>query len=527
VSFFLIFTLSLLLASFAGLRREASGQTQSGYDVKVAFPNLTFNQPVGLINAGDGTNRLFVIEQAGKIMVFENSENTNTSKVFLDISDRVLFGGEQGLLGLAFHPNFKENRYFYVDYVADTPRRTVIARYIALDGNPDQADKASELVMLEVNQPFANHNGGQLAFGDDGYLYVGLGDGGSEGDPLGNAQNRSSLLGKILRIDVDTFSAEKFYGIPADNPFANSTSGYREEIYAYGLRNPWRFSFDRSGGTLWVGDVGQDREEEIDLVDKGKNYGWNIMEGTLCYSPSTGCNQTGLELPVWEYSHDEGNAVIGGFVYRGSNLAGLNGDYIYGDYGSGKIWALSFGGLEAPFTNTLLVDTTLNIASFGLDANNELYFTAFDGKIYKLSQAADVSAPTVGAPFQEPLTPMPEDEVKISVNVSDPSGIREVTLSYRNDSVWNNVSMTQISHGTFSANIPAMPYQTTVEYKIIAYDNANNSAVSDNQGLLYSYTVVPEFPSAAVLAVLMSSTLLTSVVIKKRKAAFRRLFSSW
>jgi glucose/arabinose dehydrogenase len=324
--------LSLLLASFAGLRREASGQTQNGYDAEVAFPNLTFNQPVGLINAGNGTNRLFVIEQAGRIMVFENSKNTNTSKVFLDITDRVLFGGEQGLLGLAFHPNFKQNRYFYVDYVADNPRRTVIARYIAMDGDPNQADKGSELVMLEVNQPFANHNGGQLAFGDDGYLYIGLGDGGSEGDPFGNAQNRSSLLGKILRIDVDTFSAEEFYGIPADNPFAGNTLGYREEIYAYGLRNPWRFSFDRSGGTLWVGDVGQNREEEIDLVDKGKNYGWNVMEGTLCYSPSTGCNQTGLEPPVWEYSHDEGNAVIGGFVYRGSNLARLNGDYIYGEW---------------------------------------------------------------------------------------------------------------------------------------------------------------------------------------------------
>jgi hypothetical protein len=195
--------------------------------------------------------------------------------------------------------------------------------------------------------------------------------------------------------------------------------------------------------------------------------------------------------------------------------------------GSGKIWALSLGSLEAPFTNTLLVDTALNIASFGLDANNELYFTAFDGKIYTLSQPADVSAPTIGVPLQAPLNPTPQDEVEISINISDPSGIREVTLSYRNDSVWNNVSMTQIASGTFSANIPAMPYQTIVEYKIIAYDNFNNSAVSDNQGLLYSYTVVPEFPSGAVVAVLMASTLLTAAVIKKRKTTFRRLFSSW
>jgi glucose/arabinose dehydrogenase len=508
--------LSLLFVSFVGLRFEASGQTQSEYSVEGAFPNLTFNQPVGITNAGDVTNRLFVVEQAGRIIVFENSKNTTTSKVFLDISDRVLFGGEQGLLGLAFHPRYSQNRYFYVDYVADNPRRTIIARYAVTGNDPDQADKNSELVLLEVNQPFSNHNGGQLAFGDDGFLYIGLGDGGSEGDPSGNAQNKSSLLGKILRIDVDSPSAGRYYGIPADNPFVGNASGYREEIYAYGLRNPWRFSFDRATGTFWVADVGQNLREEIDLVENGKNYGWNIMEGTLCYSPTTGCNQTGLELPVWEYSHDEGNAVIGGFVYRGSTLTGLKGAYVYGDYGSGKIWALRYDGIST-FVNTLLVDTSLNIASFGLDKNSELYFTAFDGKIYKLNQTADVTPPTISAPFQTPLNPMPDEKVEISVDVSDVSGIREVTLSYRNDSLWNNVSMTQTVAGTFNANIPPMPYQATVEYQIIAYDNFNNSAVSNNRGLLYSYTVIPEFPSGAILAVLIGSTLLTAAVIKKSK----------
>jgi len=448
------------------------------------------------------------------IRVFENSENTATSKVFLDISDRVLFGGEQGLLGLAFHPRYRQIRYFYVNYVADNPRRTIIARYSVTANDPDQADKNSELVLLEINQPFSNHKGGQLAFGNDGYLYIGLGDGGSAGDPLGNAQNGSSLLGKILRIDVDSPSAGRNYGIPADNPFADNTLDYREEIYAYGLRNPWRFSFDPPTGMLWVADVGQDQREEIDLVEKGKNYGWNIMEGSLCYTPPTGCNQTGLELPVWEYGRDEGISVIGGFVYRGSTLAGLYGAYVYGDYGSGKIWTLRYDGTGA-LVNTLLVDTALSITSFGLDENNELYFTAFDGKIHKLNQA-DVAAPTISAPFQVPLNPTPNEEVKISVNVSDASGIRGVIISYRNDSLWNNVSMTQIAEGTFSATIPPMPYQITVEYTIIAYDNFNNSAVSDNQGLLYRYTVIPEFPSGVIFAVLFGSTLLTSVVIKRQ-----------
>jgi glucose/arabinose dehydrogenase len=494
---------------------DGSGQTLNDYSVEVAFPNLTFNQPLGLINAGDGTNRLFVVEQTGAIRVFENSETTAASKVFLNISDRVLYGGEQGLLGVAFHPNYAENGYFYVDYVADNPRRTIIARYSAMTNDPDQADKNSELVMLEVNQPFSNHDGGQLSFGADGYLYIGLGDGGSSGDPFENAQNRSSLLGKILRVDVDSPSSGKNYGIPVGNPFAGNTLGYREEIYAYGLRNPWRFSFDPPTGTLWVADVGQSQREEIDLVENGKNYGWNIMEGTLCYSPSTGCNQTGLELPVWEYGRDEGISVIGGFVYRGSTLTGLEGAYVHGDY-SGRIWALQYDGTSAP-VNTLLVDTALSITSFGLDETNELYFTAFDGKIHSLKQnQADTVPPTIGAPSQVPVNPRPNDAVQISVSVTDASGISKVILSYRADSVWTNVSMTLTSQDTFSGTIPAMSYQTAVEYKIIAYDNFNNSAVSDNQGVFYNYTVIPEFPTGIIYAILIGATLLTAIIIKRK-----------
>ena len=382
ISSSLILILSLIALFLSWRSFDGSGQTQNEYSVAVAFPNLTFNFPVGIISAGDGTNRLFVFEQQGTIRVFENSVNTATSKVFLDIADRVLFGGEQGLLGLAFHPNYRNNGYFYVDYVADNPRRTIIARYTVNANDPDQADRNSELILLEVSQPFTNHKGGQLALGPDGYLYIGLGDGGSSGDPFGNGQNRSALLGKILRIDVNSPSAGRNYGIPVDNPFAGNILGYREEIYAYGFRNPWRFSFDSSTGTLWVADVGQSQREEIDIVEKGKNYGWNIMEGSLTYSSGS---QAGLELPVWEYGRDQGVAIIGGYIYRGSTSIGLTGAYIYGDYGSGKIWALTLSGTGTP-TNTLLNDTSLAISSFGLDSNNELYICAFDGKIYKLNE---------------------------------------------------------------------------------------------------------------------------------------------
>ena len=376
-----------------------SGQTQSTYLADLAFPKLVFNQPVGIVTSGDGTNRLFVIEQPGVIRVFGNSQAVAESTVFLNITNLVLYGGEQGLLGLAFHPHYASNGYFYVDYVAENPHRTVIARYSVSPNDPNQAQNNSELVLLEVNQPFSNHKGGQIVFGDDGYLYIGLGDGGSAGDPFGNAQNRSTLLGKILRIDVDVPSQGRNYSIPPDNPYFGNALGYKEEIYAYGFRNPWRFSFDSPTGRFWVADVGQDQREEIDLVGKGKNYGWNIMEGTLTYSSGS---QVGLELPIWDYGRTEGIAVIGGNVYRGATLTGLNSKYIYGDYGSGKVWALQYDGVNMPI-NTLLADTDLNISSFGTDERNELYFCALDGKIYSLSANATPTQLPIGTPTPVPI----------------------------------------------------------------------------------------------------------------------------
>jgi len=369
-------------------RSQLVPRVQFAYEVEVAFPNLSFDQPVGLYSAGDGSDRIFVVERKGVIQVFENSENVTASSVFLDITDRVISADtEEGVLGLAFHPRFSSNGFFYVDYTADSPLRTVVARYSVLQGSLNQADKNSELVLLEVLQPFSNHNGGQLAFGPDGYLYIAFGDGGGAGDPQGNAQNRSSLLGKILRIDIDTTSGDLMYGIPPGNPFVGNTEGFREEIFAYGLRNPWRFSFDRTTGWLWAGDVGQNRVEEVDVIESGRNYGWNIREGNLCYNPQQGCNQTGLQQPIWTYKHDQGFSVTGGFVYRGSKLTELTGRYIYGDYGSGRVWALQYDGVNAA-VNKELVDTDLSITSFGLDEQNELFICDFKGKIYRLAESA-------------------------------------------------------------------------------------------------------------------------------------------
>jgi glucose/arabinose dehydrogenase len=381
-----VFTILVLtlVPVFVGFSPKVFGQVQSSFGVQVAFPRLTFSQPVGVYNANDGTNRFFVVEQAGVIRVFQNSANTAAAPIFLDISDRVLFSGEQGLLGLAFHPNYTQNGYFYVDYVAANPTRTVIARYNAAPSNPNQADKNSEFILLQIDQPFPNHKGGQIAFGPDEYLYVGMGDGGSGGDPLGNGQNRSSRLGKILRIDVNTPSEGKNYSVPPNNPFVGNNAGYKEEIFAYGFRNPWRFSFDSANGKFWVGDVGQNRLEEIDRVEKGKNCGWSVMEGTLPYA---GGNQSGLEPPIYEYDHSLGNAIIGGYVYHGPALIGLQGSYVYGDYGSGRIWALNVNNPGAS-SNSLLVNSGLTISSFGVDQSGELYICTFNGKIYQLTSTA-------------------------------------------------------------------------------------------------------------------------------------------
>ncbi|MCW9705991.1 PQQ-dependent sugar dehydrogenase [Fodinibius salsisoli] len=385
---FLIFFMFVTGCSAADKSSDQSTDNpaiDNAYHIEEAFPELEFTRPVDLQDPGDGSNRLFVVEQRGIISVFPNDPQVQEVTTFLDIEERVDDrSNEEGLLGLAFHPDYQQNGYFYVNYT--TPdSKTHISRFQVAPDDPDKAVASSEQVLLSYEQPYGNHNGGGVAFGPDGYFYIAVGDGGSGGDPHGHGQNRKTLLSNILRIDVDNPDDGKKYGIPSDNPFVNNDQGYREEIYAYGLRNVWRFSFDPENGRLWAGDVGQNRFEEIDIVKKGGNYGWNTMEAKHCFSPKENCNQSGLEPPVWEYDRSQGDvSVTGGFVYRGPSHAELQGLYIYADYVSGRIWALDYSDMDNP-VNTEIVDANVAISSFGVDADNELYLCAFDGNIYKLS----------------------------------------------------------------------------------------------------------------------------------------------
>lgn len=342
------------------------------------------SSPLDLQASPDNTNRLFVVEQGGRIKIIQNGAVAATP--FLDISSKVTNSGEMGLLGLAFHPSYAQNRKFYVNYVRTNAgqRQTVIAEYLTTSTDANVADPNSERIMLVQNQPFDNHKGGQLAFGPDGFLYIGLGDGGSSGDPNGNGQNTQTLLGKMLRISVDPpFATGKQYGIPGDNPFF--ASGGLPEIWAYGFRNPWRFSFDSSGGRLFVGDVGQNSFEEVDLVTKGANYGWNVMEGTHCFNPSTNCNQTGLTLPIHDYPRTDGTTVIGGYVYRGTAVTNLPGAYVFGDFGNGKIWMLQQN--NSTWTRTDLLSSGKQISAFGRDSSGELYVVDITGSIFKIVKA--------------------------------------------------------------------------------------------------------------------------------------------
>ncbi len=380
-------------------------------ELEPAFPNLAFDEPVHLTHPGDSTHRLFVVQKSGRIMVFDNTPDVASAELFLDIRSRVNDrGAEEGLLGLAFDPNFAQNGYFYVYYSASPPRRSVVSRFSVSDTNPNRADPQSELIILEVAQPFSNHNGGMLTFGPDGNLYVTLGDGGAGGDPFGNGQNTTTLLGSILRIDVSNASPQEPYRIPPDNPFAGAGSGVREEIWAYGLRNPWKIAFDRERGDLWAADVGQNRFEEIDIIVKGGNYGWNITEGLHCYPPRTStCDQSGFIPPIFEYSHDEGCSITGGHVYRGNRLPGLAGAYIFGDFCSGRIWGLRYDGATVT-QQALLIDSPLHIPSFGEDENAELSVLDFDGRIYQLIDASS-----------QPPSPTPTPTPALSTTPSPPA----------------------------------------------------------------------------------------------------------
>jgi glucose/arabinose dehydrogenase len=334
--------------------------------------------PLFLTQAGDGSGRLFVVEQSGRIRVLEG--HVLHPVPFLDITKQVLSGGERGLLGLAFHPDYRRNGRFFVNYTRKPDGATVLAEYHK--GVTATSASQEERILLVVPQPYPNHNGGMVAFGPDGYLYVGLGDGGSKGDPDNRAQNPEDILGKILRIDVDRGSP---YSIPMDNPFAKK--GGRPEIYAIGLRNPWRFSFDIKTGNLWVADVGQYKWEEIDVVTRGRNYGWRVMEGTHCFYPSAECQTTGLSLPLYEYSHEKGRcSIIGGYIYRGQAISSLMGTYVYGDFCSGEIFALQNPSRGQTLNEArMILKTSLQISSFGQDTAGEIYVLDHKGGVYRLS----------------------------------------------------------------------------------------------------------------------------------------------
>ena len=350
--------------------------------VQIRLVTGGLSSPVFVGNADDGTGRLFVVEQGGKVRVVVGGVLQSTA--FLDIRTKVTSGSERGLLGLAFHPSFASNRKLYVDYTRVSDGDIVIAEYTAAS-NGQTVNPSTERILLTIDHStYANHNGGMLAFGPDGYLYIATGDGGGGGDPLGSGQNTYSLLGKILRIDISGTGNGKQYLIPAGNPFASS--GGAPEVWSYGLRNPWRFSFDRSTGTMWVGDVGQGSWEEVDREPSGiggRNYGWNVMEGSHCYSPSSGCDTSRKTLPIAEYSHSYGCAITGGYVYGGSAFPDLSGQYVYGDYCSGNLWTIPAGGSSPTFHGNLSV----NPSSFGEAENGELYLTDLNGGLYQVVAA--------------------------------------------------------------------------------------------------------------------------------------------
>jgi len=370
----LIALLTAALGVRAPLRSAGSAEARQRFDPSavtlITMPVASgFDTPVYITSAGDGSGRLFVVEQSGTIRIIQSG--SVLPQPFLDIRSLVLAGGERGLLSVAFHPHYVENGRFFVYYTARDASVT-LAEYRVSPDDPNRADPGSGTVLFSYpHADFPNHNGGLLLFGPDGYLYMGTGDGGGAGDPNGNAQNLGSVKGKLLRFDVDHGAP---YAIPPDNPFVGRSDA-RPEVWDYGLRNPWRFSFDALTGDLWIGDVGQDAWEEIDLqpagTPGGQNFGWNVMEGMHCYPPGSACTPVGT-LPVAEYGHDLGCAIIGGYVYRGSQSPALYGVYLFADNCSGRIWAL-YQDQSGAWQRAELLHTSMQISSFGEDESDELY----------------------------------------------------------------------------------------------------------------------------------------------------------
>lgn len=365
-------------ASGTAVATASAGAEGASVRLDAAFGGRRFERPTEMGAYPGG--QFFLAEQAGVVMLLQ--ADGSDAGTLLDLRGRVLRGGnEEGLLSVALDPEFPGRPYVYVYYSTASPRRTVLSRFEVVE---DRGDAGSELVILEQPQPFANHNGGAIRFGPDGMLYLGLGDGGSEGDPSGNGQNLGVLLAKIIRIDVRNASAAQPYEAPRDNPFVGR-AGARPEVWAYGLRNPWRMTFDRADGRLWAGDVGASAFEEVNVIERGGNYGWNRMEGSRCYSPRSGCDRTGLIEPVAEYSHDDGCSITGGVVYRGREVGGLVGQFLYADFCSGTLWAVPAAGGEA--RELLGAESGRRIASFAEDEAGEVYLLVHGGAVLRLRAA--------------------------------------------------------------------------------------------------------------------------------------------
>jgi glucose/arabinose dehydrogenase len=405
----LVIVLSLA-ASQARVRAAEVDARPLELKVEAAFPNLQWPagltgieeglvkdvRPIVITGAGDGTNRIFVATQPGTIHVFENDPSVEKMNEFIDLRDRIHYRvpeeNEEGFLGLAFHPKFKQNGEFFVYYTNayknEKDRKSIISRFRVSKDDPNRGDPSSEEVILEIPQPYWNHNGGTIVFGPDGYLYVGLGDGGKGGDPHDNGQNLGTLLGSILRIDVDRRDAGLAYAIPPDNPFVDR-DGARGEIWAYGIRNVWRIAFDRETGDLWAGDVGQNTWEEVDVIVKGGNYGWNLREGMHRYQDELAEGsgpRADLIEPIWEYHHDVGKSITGGNVYRGRSLPELRGAYVYADWVSGQIWGLWYDrASKRVVANRSIVAKGTPVMTFGEDDAGELFFCTQEGGLWKFT----------------------------------------------------------------------------------------------------------------------------------------------
>jgi uncharacterized repeat protein (TIGR01451 family) len=476
-----------------------AGMPFAPLDVDITIAEVVasgFDHPIQVTHAGDGSNRLFVVEQSGQVRIIKNGGVLPIP--FLDLSGLISYGGERGLLGLAFHPNYENNGYFYVNYTRAVDGATIIARYTVSALNPDIANPNSALVILTVAQPYANHNGGQVLFGPrDGYLYIGMGDGGSGGDPLNHAQNNTTLLGAILRLDVDGGTP---YAIPSGNPYVGRDG--QDEIWAIGLRNPWRFSFDRETGDLYIGDVGQNLWEEIDYQAAtkpgGVNFGWRCKEGTHTYSSNPPCNDPALLAsladPIVEYSHGEGRSVTGGFVYRGTLYPALVGRYFYADFVEGRIWSLYKIGSSPDTWSTpeLELDTGLNISAFGEDETGELYVVDWGGGTIR--HLADLNGPTpnLSTSSKQASSPSadPGEVVTYTIQMINTGGLVTETISLT-DTVSAGLTYVpgslQATHGAVNdAQSPVLSWQgtpntrtITITYQIIATGDVTGSILNE------------------------------------------------